>query len=387
MGGRQLFSGSGPEYDNIRVSPLDLRYGFSDRFQFASSLNYSSNSSDGIADNSGLENFNIRSKYKWNRNFAVDLMVGFGLNQDVYPYGGDGAIYGLNFPFQTSLGPGYLIGDLGYTVNNGTVNEEINWANFLNYGLGYRYQLTRKWGIKAEIFGHGSTLDPQSTSAKRSLEMKITPSMRINRTSELQPSVTFGFSDGSPDYGIGLRYTVRFGEQTDRRVRLDDQENPIQSEEASSGAPTNPTAESETDRALLLPEDSDESDTEQAKRNPQRAQDLSQKGRTAFEEGNRKRALSLFEEALQSDPENVQILSNLGSLHYREGNLKQAEEYYQRGIKINPQDQYAQLYLGIVLQERGNVKEALEHLKKARKLDPTSEPGGTASTWINRLQK
>ncbi len=388
-GGRQFLSSSESEYDNLRFSPLDIHYGFSERFQFSSSLRYSSNSGD-TADNSGLESLNLRTKYKWNRNFAVDLMVGFGLSDDVFPYGGDGALYGLNFPFQVSLGPGYLIGDLGFTVNDGSVNDQTDWASLLNYGIGYRYQLTRKWGIKTEIFGHGATLDPESQSAEGSLEIKITPSMRLNRTSELQPSLTLGFADGSPDFGMGVHYTVRFGEQSDRRVRLNDQGNPIQANPDPSGdldQSSDQTPQTESDRTLILPEDSDAMDTDQPERNPQRAQTLSQKGRTAFEEGDRERALSLYEEALQFNPKNVQILSNLGSLHYREGNLNQAEEYYRKASKIEPNDQYAQLYLGIVLNKQGNTDEALQHLKKARRIDPTSEPGKTASNWIDQLQE
>lgn len=389
-GDRELTGGSGSEYDNLRARPLDIRYGYSDRFQFGASLTHSSNSSSNRGlDNGGLDNLSLRSKYKWNRNFAIDLMLGYGLNQDVFPYGGDGPIYGINFPFQTSLGPGYLIGDLGYTVNNEQVSESVEWGNFLNYGLGYRYQMTRKWGIRAEIFGHGATVDPEKNSAKSSMEMKITPSMRLNETSELRPSLSYGFSDGSPDFALGLEYTVRFGVQSDRRVRLDDDGDPIQSGEPSSGDEetiARETSEEENDQPLLLPDDSTETGPEESVRDPERAQSLSQKGRTAFEEGNRDRALTLFEEALQYDPENVQVLSNLGSLHYRKGNLDQAEQYYRQAIDVKPTDQYAQLYLGIVLQKRGKTEEALKHLRKARDIDPMSEPGQTAAERINQLQ-
>lgn len=389
--GRKLTS-DGNEYDNIRLRPLGIRYGYWKNLQLGTDLRYSSNSastSDG-PDNSGLESINVNTKYRWNRNFALETFLGFGISNDVFPYGGDGFQFGLNLPLAAAVGPGSLIGELGYTLNSGEVSPAADWSGYFNYGIGYQYTLTKTVALKSEIAGHGSTVDPNTGSGESHLAFRIVPTVTMSESTYLTPSLTIGFSDGSPDFALGVDYTMRFGETSDRRVpfRSDAERDRRRRDRGTEET----QADEEGDRQqggrqpLVLPgEVTDE--TPGSQRDPQRAQSLAEKGRNAFKQGDLDRALSHFEDAVQYDPSNVEILSNLGSLHYRKNNYEQARTYYKRAIEADPEDQYAQLFLGITLRKLDRSGEARRHLEKARDIDPSSDAGRKAAALLEDLEK
>lgn len=392
--GRSLTS-QGNGYDNIRLRPLGIRYGYWNTLQLGTDLRYSMNSASGSSgrDNSGLESLNVNTKYRWNRNFAVETSLGFGLSNEVFPYGGDGLQFGLNAPWRAAMGPGSLIGDLGYTLNSGEVDPNIDWTGYFNYGIGYQYELTNTLEFKTEIVGHGSTVDPGSGagSGQRHLAFRIVPTIDMGNNRRLTPSLSMGLSNGSPDLGLGVNFTMRFGETSDRRVPFPSdternrQRGNRRTETDSVDEGDDETAEQGDRQPLVLPGELADNEEPESQRDPERAQNLAEKGRNAFKQGNLDRAISHFENAIEYDPGNVEILSNLGSLHYRRNNYEQAREYYRRAVEADPRDQYAQLFLGITLQQLDRSDEARQHLEKARDIEPTSNAGRKAASRLENL--
>ncbi|MFB6226926.1 MAG: tetratricopeptide repeat protein [bacterium] len=394
-------------YNNLRVRPLEFTYAFTRNIQFGGQLTYSSNSADkpGSPDKSGIEALNLRTKYQWNRNVAGVLTLGRGISDEVHPYGGEGLKVGMNFPVRLSMGPGSVTGELGFTLNGrdqtvGTSNLE--WSNYLNYSVGYYYELTNRWRVSAEILGHDAAIDTRK--AKDYMEASLTPEIMLSETSVLKPSVSVGLSAASPAFAVGLNYTYRLGGTQENRVTVSEADIGTPGFGTSDVEPPETTSKQvkkrQREKPLVLPgEDNTDSSsssstnpsttkTDTPQNNPQRAQSLAEKGRTAYQEdGNLDKAISLYREALKYDDENVEILSNLASLLYQKEKYTEARRYYERALEVDPRDQFSHLYLGITLYKLEKYSEAERHLKRARGIDSSNRIGRQAQTWLDRLEQ
>jgi hypothetical protein len=390
--GRQLTGLSATEYDNLRLTPLNINYGLTNYIQLGSRLSYSSNTGNSV-NNPGLESFLLTSKYKWNRNFATEVNVGVGLTEDVFPYGGDGTKYGVNIPWQVAMGPGNLIGEIGFSTTDGKISDTTTWSGYANYGIGYAYELTRTVAFRTEIAGHGATIERMGgSSAKDHLALIMTPAIELNLRSTIRPSLKVGLADGSPDVALGFKFSMTFGQIADRRIRLREgveQAYPLVEtpERYSDDTDTTPDSQEDQGQLLVLPgeQTSDTYGRDQTV-DPEQAQKLAQEARNAFQNGDIPQAIRQFKSALNYDPNNVEILSNLGSLHYRQGNYQKARRYYQRAVEVDPDDQLSRLFLGITYNQLGEIKKARTHLKKAQSIDPNSQTGQKAANWLKRLQ-
>lgn len=404
--GRTLTAGTN-DYNNLRVRPLLATYGLTKRFQIGGDLIYSSNSADrsSFPEESGLEGVNLKTKLRWNRNLATAFTLGYGLSDDVFPYGGDGLKVGLNFPAEFSMGPGTVIAELGYTINNGKARvppTRVQWNDYFNYGLGYYYELTDRWRLTTEILGHGAVID--APNAKDHLEFILEPEMILSKSTALKPSLSLGLADGSPSFALGVYYTYKIGGLESRRVRINEED--IGSDNFGSITASNKPPEETPPRAkkrqrqkpLVLPGElqpqapSDTPESRKTKpdtpqRNPKKAQKLARRGRKAFEDdGNLDQAISYFQRAVKYDPKNVEILSNLGSLLYRDGQYKKARDYYRRALEVDPKDQFSHLFLGITYVKLEQYKKARKHLKTARSINPMNQSARRAQQWLQKIK-
>ena len=79
-----------------------------------------------------------------------------------------------------------------------------------------------------------------------------------------------------------------------------------------------------------------------------------------------------FELALQQNPNDPKAESRLAAILYLQNDLDAALRHYSRAAHLDPNDAEAQIGLGRVLMAQDKMNEALEHLKKGVEADPLS---------------
>ena len=381
--GRSL--GNGREFNNLRLRPVRLEYGFLDWLQFSGDLNFSINSEDnkqGVADESGLEGVNLESRVQWNRNVATSFSVGFLGNDEVFPHSADGFNVGFNVPGQFKIGPGTLIGDLGFTFQSGDAqigSTQKDRELFGHIGLGYLFQVNRSFSLTGEIQWQQETVD----NTEDFFEFAFGVPMQITQTSHLDPSLTFGFFDGSPDFGLGLTYGYKFG-----NTRRYADEGQVGLETGDGGFGTQQGPRQESDDPFVMTDEQQEQDNSRISPGeqqyyPERETVLWVLCRRAFEEGNIEQATELYKQATELDPRNVEYQSNLGSLYFRQENYEKAAERYRKAIDNDPRDYFSHLYLGVTEFQLGNEDNAKQHLKRVLELQPGNEQ---AQQWLDRVE-
>lgn len=77
-----------------------------------------------------------------------------------------------------------------------------------------------------------------------------------------------------------------------------------------------------------------------------------------------------FEIALQQNPNDPKVESRLAAILYLQNDLNGALSHYARAAQLDPNDADAQIGLGRVLMAQDKMDEALEHLKRGVELDP-----------------
>lgn len=353
--GRQLSPGI--EYDNVRLHPLGVRYGLTERLELGAGMGASFNS--GHLEEDDVEFASLTGKYRWNRALAVTLSLSQGLGERVFPYGGDGLGLDLNLPAEYPFGPGRLIGQLGYRVNRGEAAPSIPWSNYLRYGVGYAYEMTRRFEVVAELAGHGPTVELPGTPDRKHQALAFLAHYQPGRASTITPRLAVGLEDGSPDVALGVGYRMEFGlPEPIRRPYRDT-------------APAAVTPDTRPRGPLLLPEGEGTggpSGTDAARRRR-----LTERARRAYETGDLRQAIRLYERARTIGNPDGQILSNLGSLYFRRGNYRRARDRYRQALETMPDDYHTHLYLGITYQRLGRTDRARAHYRRARELRPDAE--------------
>lgn len=347
------------EYDNLRLHPLRATYGFMRNLEVGMGLGYSSNSADQTQpDEGGFEGVTLHGKYRWNQTWATSVRLSFLGNDEIVPYSADGFNLGVNVPARMSVGPGAAFGELGFTFQSGDFiltdpssgNEvEFDRDFYFNYGVGYVYDVNRWWDVSAEIWGHTATVE----DAEDSLELVLGSPIKWNRQTTLVPDLTFGVSDGSPDFAFGFNYQYAFGGPTGPRK-------PLYSEGGPTGEPE------QQQQPLILP---GEQEQPQQGRNPRRARQLAEEATRAYNNGNRQLALQKFRQATEADPQNADVHFNLGTLYFEQGNFEQARNQYRRVVEINPRDATAHYYLGLTYERLGNAQQARNQYQRVLDID------------------
>ncbi len=341
--GRQL--SANVEYDNLRLHPVGVHYGLTERFELGASLGASFNSGDVEEDD--VEFVSLLGKYRWNRFLAISLGATLGVGERVFPYGGDGLGMDLNVPVEYPFGPGRLIAQLGYRVNRGTVTPTIAWDNYLRYGVGYAYEMTRRFEVVVELDGHGPTVDLPGTAEKKDQDLSFLAHYKPDRTSTVTPRIQVGLQDGSPDAALGLGYRLEFGVPEPARVPYRDT------------APVDITPDTRSRQPILSPERSSD---------PRGR--LLERARRAYERGDLQEAITLYERVRQRGAAGANVLSNLGSLYFRRGNYARARDRYREALQETPDNYHSHLYLGITYERLGNRDRARTHYRRALDLRP-----------------
>jgi len=114
-----------------------------------------------------------------------------------------------------------------------------------------------------------------------------------------------------------------------------------------------------------------------------RARELARRAHRAFDQGNLRASLSLFQRAAEQDPDSVEIQSNLGSLHFRLEEYRSAEAAYRRALAIDADDYFAHFYLGITHHRLGETTRARHHFQRALEIRPDSRE---ARAWLERVR-
>lgn len=206
--GREL-RGPATEYDNIRVSPARVRWGYYTgmrylpRVEFGAGIDYSANSRErsGGPDESGLEALHLSAKSRWNRYVGTSLSLSAFGSDDVFPHGNDGLDASLNVPARVPLPVGSLQFEAGYTLKGG------DFENYFNYGAGYVLpgELVSPQNFRSfslEFVGHETTVD---NNGQDHLLALLGVNLRLGDSSQLGIWGGGGLDDGSPDFTAGLR--------------------------------------------------------------------------------------------------------------------------------------------------------------------------------------
>jgi hypothetical protein len=382
--GREL-TDSNHEYDNVRLHDVGARWGLTDSLEMGAAFSYSSNSAaSNTPDRSGLEGTALYAKVPWHEFLATTVRFNFGGSSDVYPYGSEDVDMGVNVPFRFPFARGMLHGELGMTFQSGDAmgldgtSGTPGWDDYVNYGVGYVYDVHRLASMSVEIAGHTSTVTGGGASFNDHLELNIGGQLHLSPKTRISPGIGFGLLGGSPNVALGVGFETEFGEPYRERETMD---NPLpreryarlpdQQEREEPAAPAEPTEEMTRDRGPI--------ETGEAPMDR-----LIRQGRSAFERGNLQRAIQKFNEAAQYSPANLIIQSNLGSLYFRTRQYEEARVHYRKAVEIDPNDVFSHLYLGLTYYRLGEYSLSRRYLRRVLQLDPDNQ---RAQEWLNRMDQ
>ncbi|NOT29084.1 MAG: tetratricopeptide repeat protein [Planctomycetes bacterium] len=92
-------------------------------------------------------------------------------------------------------------------------------------------------------------------------------------------------------------------------------------------------------------------------------------GRIHLREGEPKKALAEFEQALARDPNNADALLNIAAIHQGEGKRELAEHFVQRALAVDPSSTGALAQLAELRRDQGQLDEAIRLFAEALALD------------------
>ncbi|MBF0380746.1 MAG: tetratricopeptide repeat protein [Magnetococcales bacterium] len=106
------------------------------------------------------------------------------------------------------------------------------------------------------------------------------------------------------------------------------------------------------------------------KNSPNKFKKLFQQGIAEHQNGQLKKAIESYKNALGLEPENTALLSNIGLALHSLGRINDSIEAYQQAIAIQPGHPQANYNLGNILKEQNNNTAAIEHYKVAISAQP-----------------
>ena len=109
-----------------------------------------------------------------------------------------------------------------------------------------------------------------------------------------------------------------------------------------------------------------------------KADELLEAGLAAFNSGNARAAIPLFERVTQIDPRDKQAWNDLGLANLRTGNYDAAIAAFGKELEVNPADEHAHDYLGLALEQQRKYPEAASAFRKQIALNPLDTIAHTA---------
>ncbi len=100
------------------------------------------------------------------------------------------------------------------------------------------------------------------------------------------------------------------------------------------------------------------------------ADTLFMEGLKAQQQGERNKAIALYQKALQTFPHHQASLNNLAIMYFEEGKVAETEHIYRLLIKLDVHNPLAWNNMGVILRERDKTEEALPYLEQALRLHP-----------------
>jgi len=201
---REITSGGGREYDNVRMTPSGVRFGLGSGFEAGVALAFSVNDANnaGAPNESGVEGLSLFGKVQLNKFSALRAGVILGGDDDVAPYPNDGIDFFFNLALQRPMDYGLLYGEFGYKAQGGDL--EVN--SYFNYGVGYAMALTDTVGFNVELVGEQA----QEIRIANSLDLVVGATLLLADNFRLAPYVSLGLTDASPDLATGAMVELRF---------------------------------------------------------------------------------------------------------------------------------------------------------------------------------
>ena len=104
-----------------------------------------------------------------------------------------------------------------------------------------------------------------------------------------------------------------------------------------------------------------------AEKNPKKASELASEGMSALRSGQRKKAESLFNQAIASDRSNAKALMGLSDVYFDTGRNQQALIYAEKAVRASPGNRTYRLKLGDAYFKVLRYKDALKQYEEAKK--------------------
>lgn len=370
------------KYDNARVHPFELKYGFTKQFELGLNFGYSANSSveGSDLDESGMEGAGLSIKYNPNNSVSITAGAKMGDKDNVYPYGNEDTDYWLNVPFKVPSGPGAVLGEVGYTLRTGeavTVEHE----NYFNYGIGYHFVVSPWITLRSEIVGHDETVNTGESSSGLLLGMN----WKINRGNIFKPAVSFGVDDGKSSYAFALEYVYKFGDRGPKPI-------PVGQRFSQASWFKSNSEDTTSEETIMIPKERESTPETSAEMSPgikstsdrksKQALQLVEEGLRAYRADDFERAENKMKRALELDPENTEILANLAAIYYYQDKYEQARKTYRRVLDLAPDKVTARIGLGAAHYELGQSEKARAQFERALELAPNND---RAQDWLDRL--
>lgn len=115
-------------------------------------------------------------------------------------------------------------------------------------------------------------------------------------------------------------------------------------------------------------------------------EELNAAGARAYESGNYREAIRLFQEATEADPGNASYYTNLGVAFGEVGDDLQAFTAYRRAVELNPEELAAYLNMGYLYMERERPTEAREMWEAVVRAAPDSDEAKEARDNLSNME-
>ena len=115
------------------------------------------------------------------------------------------ADFGFGVEFDKQFGRTFVFGDVSYTVIGDPPGEDFR--NRPGVSLGVGYDVTPTLTASAQIDWRRALV----SGSDDPVDLIATLAIRLSRTVSIIPSLVIGLTNGSPDFGLGVEVTYKFG--------------------------------------------------------------------------------------------------------------------------------------------------------------------------------
>lgn len=386
------------EANTIRL-PLELRYGFTDNWEFGGDILIESDdgtqipasvSSSGTTQNwfngSGLAHLRLFGKWNFWNDLSIMPQLSFAGDNGLY-YGMDSFDLGLDFLYGPQLGAGRFNLNLGLLAKGGDA-EPVNIAGakadyktVFRYGVGYVYPYTDRFMGIVELSGNSAILKGGNSALEFDLGGRIGFSDRFF----FSGFAGFGLGDGAPNFALNVGLDWLFGAVGDEKGREQSGRWAPKSESSSKKPMKQEMAKkSETQQKPYYEAPAKYEVPKKTETQPQMSMQKQQApaidvekriqdATAAFNRQDYATAAAQYEAALQVKTGDAVLYYNYATAQFQLKNYKSAKTNYLNAVRLNPSDADSRLYLGYTYYYLDDQANAVSEWKKVLELDPTNQ--------------